>query len=152
MEASPQTPRPLGGGTPPERQLPSGTNKVERIAQHSRELVDDITSWVELKIKLTQIEVQRKVESKIGEVVVKIIPLVVFALCGFFLLVTVALGLGWWLGHPFWGFLIVTVLLGLTAWILKRQAGTIKRMMVQEPRATVAEDRLDGHDTYVRPS
>lgn len=131
---------------PPDHQLPSGANKVERIAQHTRGLVDDLTAWVDLKLKHTQLEVEEKVQRKIADVVVKVIPLVVFALCGLFLLVTIALGLGWWLGHPFWGFLIVTAGLGLTGLLLRRAAPSLKRRMTPDARARVSEDHLQPID------
>ncbi len=143
MEARPERPRPLPGSpVPSDHLLPSGANKVERIAQHSKALVDDLTAWVDLKVKLTKLEVEHTIQEKTSEVVVKVIPLVVFALAGFFLLVTVALGLGWLLGHPFWGFLIVTLGLALVGFLLRRNAPAIRRRMMHEPRAAVAADRL----------
>lgn len=99
--------------TRPERQLPSGKNKVERLSSQTKGLFDDFTSWVELRLKLFQMEIQEKVQAKVNEAIIKIAPLVVGALAGLFALVTVALFVGWWLGHPAWGFLSVTLLLGL---------------------------------------
>lgn len=107
MEALPQRTQEVA---PPERQLPSNRNKVERIGDQTKGLFDDFTSWVELRLKLFQAEVQEKVESKVNESVIKIAPFVAAAIGGFFALVTLALFLGWWLGHPAWGFLCVTVL------------------------------------------
>ncbi len=98
---------------PSERQLPSGANKVERITQHTKGLVEDLTSWVELKMKLTQVEIEERIDEKANKALVSAIAGVFFALTGLFALITLALGLGAWLGHPAWGFLIVTVLLGL---------------------------------------
>lgn len=149
MESYSERPRQVAGGAvPPDHQLPSGANKLERIAQHSKGLVDDLTAWVDLKVKLVQLDVERKVQEKATAALVKAIPLVFFALAAFFVLVTLALGLGWWLGHPFWGFLIVTVLLGIGGLILKRASPRIQQQMMKEPKAKVAEDHLqpiDGH-------
>lgn len=143
MEAMPDRPPPLPGTPiPPDRRLPDGRGKIERITDQSKGLVDDITSWVELKLKLTQLEVQQKVEGKINEVVVKVIPLVFLALAGLFLLVTAALGLGWWLGHPFWGFLIVTVVLGLVGVVLQKKSAAIRKAITGEATTRVAEKRL----------
>ena len=91
-----------------------GAKKVERIAQQSKGLIDDVKDWVDLKIQLLEMELQEKV---FGYVVVGVVG--VLALVFFF--ITIALGLGLWLGHPFWGFLIVTGVMvgvaGLTYWI-----------------------------------
>lgn len=102
--------------------LPSGRNKVERLGAQTRALAEDVTSWVELRIKLMQAEIQEKIQSKVNESIIKIAPIVVGALTGLFALVTIALFLGWWLGHPAWGYLIVTALLALvTGGLLARK-------------------------------
>lgn len=123
MEALPGGPRSVSDGTiPEERRLESGAGKVERVVQHSKGLVDDLTTWVDLKIKLTQAEIEEKIESKVRNVILQAAPFVVGALAGLFLLVAIAHGLGWWLGHPFWGFMLVTALLMAVAGGLKAAA------------------------------
>ena len=91
-----------------------GAKKVERIARQSKGLIDDVKDWVDLKIQLLEMELQEKV---FGYVVVGVVGVLALV----FLFITMALGLGMWLGHPFWGFLIVTGLMvciaGLTYWI-----------------------------------
>src|SRR5690606_14896303 len=72
MESYSERPRQVAGGAvPPDHQLPSGANKLERIAQHSKGLVDDLTAWVDLKVKLVQLDVERKVQEKATAAVVK---------------------------------------------------------------------------------
>ena len=115
MEALPE---PRTTPAPPERRLPSGKNKVERISAQTKGLFDDFTTWVELRLKLFQAEVQEKVETKVNEAIIKIAPFVAAAIGGFFALVTLALFLGWWLGHPAWGFLCVTLLFAVITGIL----------------------------------
>lgn len=119
---------------PAERQQPSGRNKVERISEQTKGLFDDFTSWVELRLKLFQAEIQEKVESKVNEVVIKVAPLVAGAIGGFFALVTLALFLGWWLGHPAWGFLCVTLLFAaITGALLIRKNSLGKKKDVEVP-------------------
>ena len=98
--------------------LPSHGGRLQRVQQHVNGLADDVKEWVELRIKLAQAEVETFVQKKVNTIVMRTIPLVVGALAGLFLLVTVALFLGWWLGHPAWGFLVVTLLLGAVAGVL----------------------------------
>jgi hypothetical protein len=117
-----RTPSGQEDGTTPQpasRQLPSGKNSVQRITDQSKGLVDDLKSWVDLRIKLAQVEVEQRIQAKVNEIALRIAPIIVGALGGLFLLVTLALGLGWWLGQNFWGFLIVTLLLLLVAAVLR---------------------------------
>lgn len=114
MEASP--PRPLG--TSAEGPARAGSsdrkNKVQRIGSQTRGLFEDFTSWVELRLRLFQVDVQDRIRKKVDEAIIKAAPVAVGLLGGFFALVTAALFIGWALGHPAWGFLIVTGLLFLT--------------------------------------
>lgn len=108
--------------TAPKRMLPGGRNKVERLSAQTRGLAEDMKSWVELRIKLLQAEIQDRIQSKVNESIIKIAPALAAALTGLFALVTIALFLGWWLGHPAWGYLVVTALLALaTGGLLARK-------------------------------
>ena len=97
-------------GAPPAQQPVSG-NKVERVAQHTQHLVQDLKQWIDLRIKLMRLEVEQRIESKANEVLLGIIVAAFGILAGVFGLVALALGFGAALGHPAWGFLIVTLLL-----------------------------------------
>lgn len=120
MESLPERSATPTNGTPrPERQLPSGNTKLTRITQHTRGLVEDLTSWVELRIQLAQIELEERIEAKANQLALNAVLGVVAGLAGLFALLTLAFALGAWLGHPAWGFLIVTVLLGLLLVILR---------------------------------
>lgn len=102
-----------------QHRLPSGKSPVQRITDQSKGLVDDLKAWVELRIQLVKAEVRQEVKAKAEEILLQVIAVVVAAIGGLFLLVTLALFIGWALGHPAWGFLIVTVLLFLVAAIVK---------------------------------
>ena len=118
MEAIPDRSLAERDKTPPSRQLPTGKNKVERIGQQAKGIFDDFTEWVELRLRLFQLEIQEKIRTKANEAAIKVAPFIVGALGGFFLLITIALFVGWWLGHPAWGFLVVTGVLFLVAGML----------------------------------
>lgn len=94
--------------------------KLGRIAGHTRGLVEDLREWMDLRLDLAILEVEEKVDALRNEVALGI----TLAFFGFFAALfgftTVALGVGWLLGHPFWGFLIVSVLLiGIVAGLVK---------------------------------
>ena len=94
--------------TPARR--PEG-GKLTRIATHTQGLVEDLREWIDLRLDLTVLEIEEKVDTAQNQIALG----VVFALLGFFAglftLTTVALGLGWLFGHPFFGFLAVSVVL-----------------------------------------
>ncbi|WP_456425121.1 phage holin family protein [Rhodocaloribacter sp.] len=123
-------PRPtLSDGAPgPERQLPDGANKVERLARETRGLIDDVKDWVDLKIQLVQMEVEERVEQKLNQALLGAMLVVVAFLALVFALTALALGLGSWLGHDAWGFLAVTGLLALVAVALRLLKPRMVRM------------------------
>lgn len=90
--------------------VPEG-GKIDRIAAHTQGLFTDLREWIDLRVDLAILEVEERIDEFKNEVALG----VTFALFGFFAalfsLTTVALGVGWLLGHPFWGFLAVTVAL-----------------------------------------
>lgn len=119
MDQIPEHPESVSDGRlPPGRQLPSGRNKIERITLQSKGLVADLKAWVELKIQHTKLQIQEEIDER-REDLVLVAAAGFFGLLGFiFALLTLALALGAWLGHPAWGFLIVTLLLLVIAGLI----------------------------------
>lgn len=106
---------PAGDG----RLAPTTGNKVQRIAQHTQRLVDDLKEWVDLRIELAQIELEERVEAKANQIALQVVVVGILLLAVVFGLVTLALALGAWIGHSAWGFLIVTLLLAAFAAVLR---------------------------------
>jgi len=106
--------------TTPTRASQQG--KLARVASHTQGLVEDLREWIDLRLDLVVLDLEEKVndlKNQVGQGIV-------LALLGFFTalfaLVTVALGVGWLLGHPFWGFLTVFAILAIaTAGFAKAQ-------------------------------
>lgn len=111
----PPPPRAVGPSVPLVPQLPPHGTPVERIGQHTKGLVDDVKDWVELRIRLLQTEIHDQLRGKANELIFryipKIIPVLMASMGGLMLLLAAGFGIGWWLGHPFWGFLILGALL-----------------------------------------
>lgn len=103
------------GSSSPHKALPTGGNKVERLARHTQALIKNLAEWVEWRIQLARIEVEERIQAEREKLLLMGMTVVFGALAGFFLLVTMALGIGWLLGHPFWGFAIVMVMLAILA-------------------------------------
>jgi uncharacterized membrane protein YqjE len=94
--------------------------RLGRIAGHTRGLVDDLREWIDLRLDLAILELEERVDEFRNEVALGITLAFFGFFAALFVFVTVALGLGWLLGHPFWGFLIVTVVLLLFVSVLAR--------------------------------
>lgn len=103
----------------PSRVPPSGSDKTEppaslsrdgklqRISDHTQGLVSDLQEWIDLRLDLALIEVEERVDELRNDLALGVTVAILGFFAAFFVLTTVALGLGWLLGHPFWGFLIV---------------------------------------------
>ncbi|MFP4228956.1 MAG: phage holin family protein [Salinivenus sp.] len=96
---------------PPAQSSPEGP--LGRIAGHTQGLVEDLREWIDLRVDLAVLEVEEKVDDLRNEVALGL-TLAFFGLFAvLFVLTTIALGIGWLLGHPFWGFLAVSTALVL---------------------------------------
>ncbi len=137
-----------GGTVPSNRRLAPGGNKIERISHHTKSLVEDISAWVELKVKLTQIEIEERLDAKINGLIASAVVGVLAALSGLFALITLALGLAALLiaaglSHPlsyFLGFLVVTLLLLSVAMIVRKSKPDV--ISVGDKKAHVEEKKL----------
>lgn len=87
--------------------------RMDRIADNTRGLIEDVKEWIDLKVQLVQLEIEQKIETLANQVVSTFLVIVLAAVTALFILVAAALGLGQWLGHPAWGFLAVSGALGL---------------------------------------
>lgn len=108
---------PTEDGPSPPRSFP-GQKKVERIAEQSRGLFDDVKGWVELRIQLARLEIKKELEDRRDDAVMGGVIGFLGVIALVFLLIATALGVGAVLGHPAWGFLVVTGVLVLAAWML----------------------------------
>lgn len=105
------------GGPPADR--PRG-GKLGRIAGHTQGLVEDLREWIDLRIDLAILEMEEKVDTIRNEVALGVTLAFFGFFAALFVFTTAALGLGWLLGHPFWGFLIVSVVLLLIVAVLAK--------------------------------
>lgn len=94
-----------GDGPPADRPR---RGKLGRIAGHTQGLVEDLREWIDLRIDLAILEVEEKVDDLRNEVALGLTLAFFGFFAALFVFTTAAIGLGWLLGHPFWGFLIVT--------------------------------------------
>ncbi len=94
----------------PVEEAPEG-GKVHRIAAHTQGLFADLREWIDLRVDLALLEMEERLDAFKNDLALGVTVAVFAFFAAFFSLTTVALGVGWLLGHPFWGFLAVSVAL-----------------------------------------
>lgn len=101
--------------TTPTRETDSAQEggRLDRIADQTRGLIEDIKEWIDLKVQLVQIELEERFESLANQILATLLVIVLAATTALFALIAGALAIGNWLGDPLWGFLIVTGVLAL---------------------------------------
>lgn len=97
---------------------PQGS-KMRRIAAHTQGLFTDLREWIDLRIDLAILEVEERIDEAKNEFALGITLAIFGFFAALFSLATVAFGVGWLLGHPFWGFLAVSVSLVLIVVVLR---------------------------------
>ncbi len=150
MEQTRDRPEVMTEGETPAGPFSKGAKKVERIAQQSIELFDDIKEWIDLKIKFTWLEVQAEINARKQDAVVGAILAFLGVLGLVFALIAGALGLGAWLGHPAWGFLIVTGVLFLTAGVVYWSHFKRGKKKKKSPGAPSEHKELEAQDDQKR--
>jgi hypothetical protein len=133
----------------PAKNAPDG-GKVSRIAAHTQGLFTDLREWIDLRVDLAILEVEERLDAFKNDLALGV-ALALFAFfAAFFSLTTVALGVGWLLGHPFWGFLAVSVALILIIVTLRltRPALVPPSNLLESIRGT----REDSDERSARPA
>ncbi len=102
--------------------------RLERLAAEVRGLVEDVRTWIDLKIKLLEIEVEERVRDLLNRVAVTVVIAVLAFLALVFVLVTAALALGLWWDNMLLGFVAVTLaLVVLTIMLYVLRPGLVRK-------------------------
>ncbi|MCH8960803.1 MAG: phage holin family protein [Bacteroidetes bacterium] len=150
MEQTTERPEVVTEDETPGGPFSKGAKKVESIAQQSNGLFDDVKEWIDLKIQFTWLDIQAKIDAVKQDAVVGAIVAVLGILGFVFALLTGALGLGAWLGHPAWGFLIVTGVLFLTAGVVYGWHFERGKKKKKSPGAPSEHKELEAQDDQKR--
>ena len=118
--------------------------RLGRIAGHTRGLVDDLREWIDLRLDLAILELEERVDELRNEVTLGITLAFFGFFAALFVFATAAFGLGWLLGHPFWGFLIVSAVLVLLVLVLARARPTLAPPSNLYARLRGKADDVDG--------
>ena len=120
---------------------------MHRIAAHTQGLFEDLREWIDLRIDLAILEVEERIDEAKNSLALGITLAVFGFFAALFTLTTVALGVGWLLGHPFWGFLAVTVALILVVVVLRVaqpalvSSSNLFRTLREDRARTYSDDR-----------
>lgn len=108
--------------------------RMDRIADQTRGLVDDIKEWIDLKVQLVQIELEERFETLANQILATLVVIVLAFITLLFALIAGSLAIGNWLGDPLWGFLVVTgVLAVITAVVHISKPRFVRAPWVKEP-------------------
>lgn len=116
--------------------LPPHRNKVERVADHTTGIFDDVKEWVELRIKIVRSEIETLIDSRVMALRGQIMFFAAAGLTGLYFLITLAIVIGALAGGRYWiGFLVVNLILAAGTWWAKRTFAPGK-MRVERSKAT----------------
>lgn len=126
------------------------------MTSETRGIVEDLREWTDLKIDLAVREINDSVDEAASQLALGITLAVLAFFTGLFGLTTAAIGIGWAMGHPFWGFLIVFAVLlaisGVVAIVTKRHPIVVETKLFKKIRGHRASPADSGPSGQDRPS
>jgi hypothetical protein len=110
--------------------------RLERLVSEVKGLADDVRTWIDLKIKLLEIEIEDRVRDVVNRVAATAVFVALAFLALVFVLVTAALGLGQWWDNMLLGFLAVSLTLIVLATLVHvLRPGIVRRRTGRSPEA-----------------
>ena len=112
----------------------AGQNRVSSFANETRSLVADIKEWVDLRVRLVQLEIEERIETLANQ----LISLVAVTVLGLFAIMFLLMGLAVWIGNllesPALGYVIVGSALALITTVIHLVRPRIMKSEVSEDR------------------
>ncbi len=123
---------------------PGSESKLKSIARETKGLINDLKDWVDLRVKLLQIEVEERIEAAASKIISLLLVAVLGVFAGLMFLIAIAEALSLWLGHPSFGYIIVGVVMAGLAFLLNRSRprfgrGEEQKSIQTEPVAQLSE-------------
>ena len=103
-----------------DRNGKNGEGRMDRISDQTKGLVDDVKEWVDLRVKLVQIDLEERIETVANEALSTLLVVAVMAGALLFCLLAAAFGLGLLLNSTALGFTIVGMALAAAGWAIAR--------------------------------
>lgn len=124
----------------PGRKAAKGSNgRVDRIVSETRQLSDDLTQWVNLRLKLIHLDVQERIDDELDFVYSGVIVLGMITISLLLASFGIAWAVGDLLGEPWYGFGILAVLYLIAALVILR----LRPRMARGFRARWRDEKLE---------
>jgi hypothetical protein len=101
------------GSAPNRDSVESPGGRFDRISAQTKGLVDDVKEWVDLRVRLVQLDLEDRIDVIANQTILTLIIIGIGGASMLFGLFAAAFGLGILLGNNALGFLSISVLLGL---------------------------------------
>lgn len=99
---------------------PESGGRLDRITDQTKGLVDDIKEWIDLRVRLVQLDLEERLETIANQTILTLVVIGIGAISIFFALIAAALGLGALFSNSALGFLAVSLILACTMWLVNR--------------------------------
>ena len=97
-----------------------GNGKFDRISGQTKGLVDDVKEWVDLRLKLVQLDLEDRIDVIANQAILTVIVAFIGGTSGIFALFAAAFGLGQLIGNTALGFLSISGLLALITFVMHK--------------------------------
>jgi hypothetical protein len=94
-------------------------SRIDRIADQTRGLIEDVKEWIDLRVQLIQLEVEDRFETVANQLLSTMLVIVLAFTTLIFALIAASLGIGKLLGDPLWGFLATTLVLAAATIVVR---------------------------------
>jgi len=125
----------------------SSTSKLNNLAQETRGLVADLKEWVDIKIKLLQLDVEERIEDAVRQVISIVLVLILVLFTILFILIGVAEFLGSWLESTAYGYLIVGSVLAVATILINAS----RKPLSKKTQKQALKKRIDAKKTERLP-
>ena len=115
----------------------NGNGRFDRISDQTKGLVEDVKEWVDLRVKLVQLDIEERVETIANEAISTLLVIAVAAGSLLFLLIAAAFAMGALFGSNALGFLAVGVVLAIVSWSIARFKPKFVRKPVSARRSAL---------------
>ena len=93
---------------------------MDRISDQAKGLVDDVKEWVDLRVRLVQMDLEDRIEVIANQTILTIIIILMAGVSMLFALFAAAFGLGLLFGNTALGFLCIAAVLALGTLLMNR--------------------------------
>jgi len=120
----------------------SPKGRLGQFASESRELIEDLREWVDLRVELVQVDIEERIQAVANQMAAMLIATVFGLFTALFLLHGLSVLIGNALGNEAWGYLIIAAVLGVVTLVVHLAKPTLIRRPSKE--ATGGDDEPSG--------